>query len=79
MTTTPDQSPLKPFIITRLLDAPRGMWCLRGCFTGLDGHSNFERNGGASSPLFHSPLAHFYDICAATNSYQTNIGVIAEH
>jgi hypothetical protein len=27
--------------------------------TGLDGSSNFERNGGASAPLLHLPLAHF--------------------
>ena len=30
--------------------------------TGLDGRSNFERNGGALAPLLHLPLAHFlYD------------------
>jgi hypothetical protein len=51
---------------------------LSALITGLDGRSNFERNGDASTPLFHSPLAHFYDIYAATNSYQTNIGVIAQ-
>ena len=27
--------------------------------TGLDGRSNFERNGGALAPLLHPPLAHF--------------------
>jgi hypothetical protein len=27
--------------------------------TGLDGRSNFERNGGALAPLLHPSLAHF--------------------
>ena len=28
--------------------------------TGLDGRSNFERNGGALAPLLHLPLARCY-------------------
>ena len=28
--------------------------------TGLDGGSNFKRNGGALAPLLHLPLAHCY-------------------
>jgi hypothetical protein len=45
--------------------------------TGLDGRSNFERNGGASAPLLQSPLAHFYDICAGTQSSQASSGYAA--
>src|ERR1700675_4480506 len=40
--------------------SPRGVVILSTLITGLDGRSNFERNGGALAPLLHLPLAHCY-------------------
>jgi hypothetical protein len=39
--------------------SPLGVVMLSTLITGLDGRSNFERNGGALAPFLHPPLAHF--------------------